>query len=676
MYEAITGKKAFEGSSRTSLLGRIVNEDPTPVPELKPVTPYLLWNAIESCLRKDRMARTQTVQNLLSDLRGVQQDVESGKVLVDASTIPKPILEPAQPEPAALWKRPAAIVGIATAMLIVGLTSAWFLKPIPELPLRKFQWEVATMDPWGNASISPDGSMIAYVAGGRLYIRNIDALSSREVTDSDGIQFYPFWSPNSDAVGYFTDSELRTVSVQGGFSRKVCQLPHRSALHGSWDQDGTIVFDQFAFGLYSVPAKGGTPSVILKPDSTSGETAIAHQFRLPDSQGLLYGAWRSDMEGRTVIMLQAGESTRRLLGYPNEDVFSPVYSPSGHILFIRSSQGKDELWAAPFSLSSLTLTGESFPVATAQHRVSLSMDGTMVYRSVEAGTQRQLVWVDRTGQVTGTIGQTQEGMAGAALSPDESHVAVGAFVRGDWDIWVHDIQRGTKVRLTFDPFFDRFPTWSPDGTEVAYTSNRNGNTDIFKKRADGIGSIESLVTGPKFNAYPGWSHDGRYLVYSSDAKGINDIWKMSLEGNQERSPLMETQHFERSPALSPDGRYVAYQSNETGHDEVWVMSFPDGGMKWPVGKGQRAKWNGNGTELFFVSEGTMMAVDVSTKDEFRPGIPKALFTDKQVNVDYLAYGYDVSADGKRFVVPQNVDVGETPAITVVQNWYAEFKDRE
>jgi eukaryotic-like serine/threonine-protein kinase len=676
MYEAITGQKPFEGKTLESIIGKIMEAEPKSISEIKPITPYSLGTLIRSCLRKDREERVQNARMLHADLRDIQGEVQAGTVLVDASTVPDPVLEPAQSESVPFWRQPAGIVTMIALALVIGLASAWLITPIPDLPLRKFQWEVATMDRGGNASISPDGSMIAYVAGGRLFIRNVDALSSREVTDSEGILFYPFWSPNSDAVGYFTNSELRTVSVQRGFSRTVCQLPHRTAMHGSWDQDGTILFDQFAFGLYSVPAKGGTPSVILEPDSTSGETAIAHQFRLPDNQGLLYIAYRSDMEGRTVIMLQSGESTRRLLDFPDEFVFSPVYSPSGHILFNRWSQGKYELWAAPFSLSSLTLTGESFPVGSAEHRVSLSIDGTMVYRSVEAGGQRQLVWVDRTGQVTGTIGQTQELLAGPALSPDESHVAVNVVERGQSDIWVHDIKLGTKIRLTFDAFFDRFTAWSPDGTEVAFTSTRNGNADIFKKRADGIGSIEPLVAGPKFHAYPGWSHDGRYLVYSSDERGINDIWKMSLEGNQERSPLMETQHFERSPALSPNGRYVAYQSNETGYDEVYVMSFPDGGSKWPVGRGQAAKWNGNGTELYFVSEGTMMAVEVSTKDVFRPGIPKPLFTDKQVKVDNLAYSYDVSADGNRFVVPQDVDVGETPTITVVQNWYAEFKDRE
>jgi Tol biopolymer transport system component len=166
-------------------------------------------------------------------------------------------------------------------------------------------------------------------------------------------------------------------------------------------------------------------------------------------------------------------------------------------------------------------------------------------------------------------------------------------------------------------------------------------------------------------------------VYFSNEKGPPDIWVASLDGNQAPEPLMETPHNEQFPALSPDGRYVAYRSNESGHFEVYVMPFPDGGGKWLVDDGDRPKWDDDGTELFYVSDGSLMSVSVSTQGVFSAGIPEVLITREQSETSNLRIlDYDVSADGQRFVVVQRVDEGKMPTITVVQNWYAEFKDKQ
>ena len=190
--------------------------------------------------------------------------------------------------------------------------------------------------------------------------------------------------------------------------------------------------------------------------------------------------------------------------------------------------------------------------------------------------------------------------------------------------------------------------------------------------------MTSLLSSPIRASNPHWSRDGSYVAYLRGEPGSYDIWAFEPESDTEPFALFETEHLEQSPALSPDSRYVTYGSNESGRFEVYVMRFPSGQGRWQVSSegGSSPRWNGDGTELFFVSGGNMMAVEVSTRGVFRPGNPKALFSASTVGAGNLAFNYDVSNDGRRFVVVQNVDEDEAPAITVVQNWYAEFKDQK
>ena len=682
MYESLTGERPFKGENIESIIGRILTEEPKAVTELRPVTPYTLWSVVRKSMVKDRDQRMQTAKELCHDILMVQQDAKGGTVLVDAGMIPDPVAvpEPVEPETVPFWMQPVGIIGaIALLTLVIGLTSAWLLKPIPELPLRKFQWDVEVLPgPTRPNVISPDGSMVAYVADNRLWIRDLDETVPREIPDSEGARSL-FWSPRSDELGYLVGFDLRKVAATGGPS---LPLYKAEAFIGNaaWRPDGMIVFrmsrqDGSGYLLATVSSQGGEKKVYLEPDSTSGESSFQDPHVLPDGQTLIFRVRNQD--GSNDLVVQDGDSLRSLVRTNlGEYLRSPVYAPSGHILYMRGGLGDNNIWAVAFDTRSLEVTDQPFLVKETAEFPSVSDDGTLVYASSSGSGISQLVWMNRSGQITGTTGQPQDRIGTPALSPDERHVAAHAFDQGNGDVWVHDLQRGTKIRLTFDTAFDGFPAWSPEGTEVAFHSFRNG-TDIFKKLADGTGSAQPLVTGPQGDFLPDWSHDGDHLVYVSDEKGPMDIWMVSLDGDQKQVPLMETKHRETFPALSPDSRYVAYQSNESGPSEVYVMPFTDGVGKWLVGAGERPKWNGDGTELFYESDGNLMAVSVSTQGVFSPGIPEALVSNEQIETNNLQIlRYDVSADGQRFVVVQKVDAGETPTITVVQNWYAEFKDRK
>ena len=277
MYEVLTGQRPFKGENVESIIGRILTEDPTAVPELKPITPHTLWWTVRKCLDKDRDRRTQTAGELHWDLHSVHAEVQAGTVLVDARTMPKP-------EPVPFWRQPVAIAAMAIVALIVGL-AAWFLKPVPEPPLRKFELTVEAVDnqAYDGPVISPDGTMIAYTQGRwpntTLWIRNMDSVTPRELPDARDAR-RPFWSPNSDFVGYFTFTgvlaywTLSKVAAAGGPGIILCELPLGLPRGGVWQADGTIVFGVAPGAsaregmLYAVPSQGGEPIVFATADSS------------------------------------------------------------------------------------------------------------------------------------------------------------------------------------------------------------------------------------------------------------------------------------------------------------------------------------------------------------------------------------------------------------------------
>lgn len=289
---------------------------------------------------------------------------------------------------------------------------------------------------------------------------------------------------------------------------------------------------------------------------------------------------------------------------------------------------------------------------------------------------QQLAWVDRSGKVSGPIGQPQDLITDTALSPDGSRVAVRGQEQNNDDIWIHDMARGTKTRITFHPAAERQPGWSPSGDRVVYFSYRNNDlADLFIHAADGSGEETLLVAGPGHDYAPNWSQDGKYLIYHvhDPATDNRDLWYVPMTGSDRQPrPFLQTppNAKESLPKFSPDGRYVAYQSNESGRMEVYVRPFPSGDGKWQVSAngGWWPKWSSQGGELFFFEGNILMTVPVKTQSTFTMGTPQKLFTAEQAGMGTTSgYNptYDVTADGKRFVVVQ-VPRQSTPSTPVMR----------
>jgi dipeptidyl aminopeptidase/acylaminoacyl peptidase len=428
-----------------------------------------------------------------------------------------------------------------------------------------------------------------------------------------------------------------------------------------------------------VSASGGVPSASTLLGK--GEKFHLRPSFLPDGRHFVYRV------GNGGLYVTSLDSTARTLLIENPGSANVFYS-RGHLLFQRETA----LMAQPFDLGRLTLTGESIPIADQVLRsistpsdgaYSASDAGVLVYQAGAAvADARQLTWFDRTGKVLATV-EKPGAYNTPALSPDGTRVVIsrGDFQAGDQmgnpDLWMHEFARDTSTRLTFDPATDFMAAWSPDGTRIAWSSNRDGNFNLYQKAANGAGTDEALLksSDPKYS--DDWSPDGRFLLYGAlPTGGTLELWVLPLTGD-DRKPTRYLQQtgFNISQArFSPDSRFVAYTSDASGRNEVYVQPFPAAaGGKWMVsqGGGSQPRWRRDGKELFYIAaDWKVMAVPVATATAFTPGVPTALFAAPiYLGGATNATRYDVTADGQKFLI--NAISPETAAppapITVVLN---------
>jgi Tol biopolymer transport system component len=359
----------------------------------------------------------------------------------------------------------------------------------------------------------------------------------------------------------------------------------------------------------------------------------------------------------------------------------PVATLGGYILFTREGS----LLAQPFDAGKLELAGDAIPIAEGfpsnnSSPFSVSSTAILAYRAgAGTGAVRKLTWFDREGKQLGTAGDPGEYNA-VSLSPDGTRAAVDRIDGGNDDIWLHEFGRGITTRLTSDPAQDFVPVWSPDGARIIFSSTRGGGLNLYRKAANGVGADELVNKSNELKFAQDWSRDGRFLLYSTVAGSSFDLWMLPLEGTPKPEQYLRTEFRESQGRFSPDGRFVAYTSNSSGRNEIYVQPFPMAARsKWQVSKGGgvQPRWRGDGKEIFYVSaDSQLMAVEVATSPVFKvDSAPKALF-----RVPIWGGGlpqnvtrYDVTADGKKFLVNAVPSEGEVTPITVIMNWQGLLK---
>jgi Tol biopolymer transport system component len=684
LYEMLTGRELYAGETVTDTLAAVVTREPDWT-KLPANTPPRIRRLLERCLRKDVKTRLQAIAE--------------ARIAID-----EPEDKPAPPiiktSRRASWM-PRVWMGFGILVAIWALFPRRAHEPAPAVvrflvnPPDKM-----TFYPSGPA-LSPDGRHLAAVVFGpdgvrQLWVRDMDSLAGR-LLPGTALSGNPFWSPDGRSLGFFAGGKLKRIDIFGGSPQTLCDAP--LPMGGSWNQDGVIVFTpNIRDSLYRVPAAGGAPARVTDLDTSSPEPTDRWPWFLPDGRHFLF-LFRSSQTEKSGIYVASLDSKdrKRLLSAVSSPAYAPSADPArGHILFRRDTA----LMAQPFNARQLELTGDPFPIAERVTHIgnlsrtafSVSAKGALVFLSGdEFQGNMDLVWFDRYGKPLGPAAGLGRGAFNHfRLSPDQKRIAVSRadLQRGNSDIWLLEFARGVPSRFTFDPALKDFPLWSPDGSRVAWVGGVPGTRQIFQKTASGDGQDELLVKSARGMNVGDWSPDGRYLVYSAadGQSGYRDVWAAPLEGDRKPVRIIQSNFNKDQVQFSPDGRWLAYTSNESGNSQVFVQRFQPGGPgvdsgsggKWQISTagGSQPRWRRDGKELFcLASDRKLVAVPVQTGASFEAGVLSALFQVPAVpTTSEFAYQYDVTADGKRFLVKtlSSGDVTSQP-LTVVLNWAAELK---
>ena len=732
LYEAVAGQRAFKSLYDQGLSYEIVNENPEPLTAIRTGVPMELERIAGRCLAKDAEERYDDAKHLASDLRALAASLKSGR-----STVMKTVTSlgtapvPAAPNELASYRiledlgerddsrmlraedverkrtvsirivpeaiaseldRRRVLMGRAVAalaallLLTIGL-AAWLAAtregPGTASQLRRFSFPLA--DHPRNVAVAPDGSGVAYFGlENQLWLRDFDQDEPRVLASFERpFRFTPIaWSPDGKELAYMSDKTIMTIRAEGGPPAPLHQVDaYQSVAALAWSRSG----DRLYFGLgsregedngvYSMSARGGASELIFKQ-------VHSHDILSPDGERfVLQQAPGRQLTTEHKIVVRGVDLADATLDAPPATGGSLAYDPRGFLFFVVSQDEESMIWALPFSLERLQALGEAFPV-TRGLDPSVSSDGTLVYRSSDGSGDRQLAWFDRDGRKLETIGLPHQRIDYPNLSPDGRKVVVVAQDDGSEDVWVHDVDRPVKSRVTADDRSKRFAIWEPSGRYVSYSfGSDDSGLDLAMRRADGGGEEVLLSSEPGNENGHYWSPDGANLAYlfSGGAFEVYYRERQADGGMGEQIPFLTTKFAERNGPFSLDGRWVLYSSDEPGEFEVYICRFPEGDRRTEVsvGGGTQPRWRGDGKEVFFVRGETLMAVPISLDETAQIGDQVELFEHSGLRHGGTVAQYDVAADGQRFVVRDYVSADqEPPAIHIVENWYEEFRDRE
>jgi Tol biopolymer transport system component len=677
LWEILTGHTLFAGDTVTDVIAAVVTKEPD-LDALPEATPRAVRRLLTRCLRKDPRTRLPDMGAARLEL----QDALSGTVAEKDAEPGVDVSLSAEISRLGRQRWIWASAFAVTAGLAALATALYVTKAAPPLRAAHFVLDLpdGLVPPdWGPPVASPDGSQIVFAASrsdgpAMLWTRALDAPGVRPLAGTDGAAF-PFWSPDGGSIAFFTEGEIRKLSLGNGTVQRIATLPETGNAGGTWGRDGTILFSAGGAGarLYTVSAGGGEVRPLTTHDASRGETGHWLPQLLPDGRRFLFVVGGGDNAGLYLASLDRPDERRQI----RPGLARSLYAAPGRLLFVRDGT----LLAQPFDLSREEVTGE--PVAVSQPVAvwaqqpgfewgwfSASASGTLTYLEGHLSRGFALTWFDRKGSRLGTVGKP-DAYGQIALSPDGRRVAVERTDAGASDIWTVDLARGVATRVTLDPASEVDPVWAPDGRELLFASTRDGTARVYRKALEGDAPPSPLaeVSGA---AYPEcWSAPANAILYGQgQAIGI-----LSPDGDAEPETIMKKDFQIDEPQISPDGRWLAFISQESGQWEVYVEPFREEGERVRVSTegGGQPKWRGDGRELFYVSpDGRLMAVDVQTKSgRIEVGLPVALFPG--VIADPIRDHYAVTADGQRFLVPVPVESDTGTRLHVVTNWTSLLK---
>ena len=699
LYEMLTGRRAFAGDDVSDALASVIKSDPD-WRLLPATTPAGVRRLLKRCLEKNPKLRLQAIGDARIE---IDDALHGDAAAANASSSHAP--------------RPGKVVLLLAASAALAIVATFAIArlgrdAVPRAPeVTRVLIGVASADQLRSNSpvenltegrpsrtaiaLSPDGRSLVFSAvrgaAQQLWLRPLDRLEATPIAGTDDGD-NPFFSPDGAWVAFWANGALKKVPLAGGAVTTICET---AALMGaSWGSNNTIAFAQIGGGLWQVSAAGGTPQPLTSLGGTTNEVSHRLPQILPGNEAVIFTVSQSTFpkwEETRVVVQSLATGERKELAQGSD----ARYLSTGHLVFMRGGA----LLAAPFDLTRLEVTGGVVTVISdvmqaaylpnvandsGAGQFSVSASGSLVYvrGSVFPDLERSLLWVDRAG-ATQPLAAPRRAYFTARLSPDGNRVLVWTSGK-DRNVWIYDIARGTTTKLTTEGR-NSYGLWTADGKRVIYRPEL-GRENLFWKAADATGMAERLTTNENTQTPGSVSSDGRTLLFTQNGPTTSgDIWSLSLDGDRQPRAIVHTPFNEGYPELSADGRWLAYTSNESGRQEVYVQPYPGPGPRQQVSVdgGSTPAWSRDGKELFYqarspdtdVSVLRMMAVSVSTQPTFTAGVPRRLWQ-RPYPLTLLGYrGYDVAADGKRFLV---VDAGERAPIKaaemiLIQNWTEELK---
>ena len=681
LYEMATGRRAFEGKSQASLISAIMTANPPPISTLQSLAPPALDHVVRTCLAKDPDARWQTAHDVLVELKWIAEAGSHAGASASAA-------------PSAKSKIRNRLLAAVVLMLsaVGGALGYAYLRggkdDPPEIRASILPPENESFliggGPAGFA-LSHDGSRLAFFSQSvegkmGLWVRTLNSTVAQEVVANETGAF-PFWSPDGRWIAFFADGKLKRVPSSGGPVQVICDAA--TGRGGAWNSRGVIVFAPSFIGpLFRVSASGGAPVPVTKLDTSLGETTHRWPDFLPDGVHFLYLARQnSDTQPASIFVGSLDSPSRKKI---LDSLTEAHYSAPGYLLFAR----KTTLFAQRFDARALNLTGEPAPIvqdASMQIGVrrsgfTVSQAGNLTYGSSNAAGDVELIVTDRSGRRLSSL-ETTGTPAYVRLSPDGLKVAVAELQTGDEPsgIWIYDLSTRVRSKFTFGGKVAS-PIWSPDGSQLAFSSARTGTFNLYVKPATGAAEEQPLHATTDDERPQSWSPDGRYIVFDSrpqSRSGLPQIAILPMAGDRKPFLYLNSAHINSGGQVSPDGRWLAYVSNGTGRMEVYVSSFPQAKGKWQVSftGGQSPRWRKDGRELFYCrTDGAVMVAGVTPgRDSFSVGSATQV-TERQIFQNNLvAPSYDVFPDGQRLIMPAVKPLPVHAPLTLITNWTAELK---
>ncbi|MGC1650637.1 MAG: protein kinase [Candidatus Sulfotelmatobacter sp.] len=672
LYEMLSGKRAFEGKSQISVASAILEKDPEPISTVRQQISPALEHVISRALVKDSAKRWQSAGDIGAELEWI---ASSGAALsTNAGSVSS--ISRGSRERSLL-----AIAAVVAVLALIALAIALWKKPpagtrlvasIPPPEDAPFQ---LIGDVGAPPVLSPDGLSLVFGAGDHIWIRSLKSGEAHPLEGTENGTF-PFWSPDSRRIAFFSAGKLRVMDVVGGAPVPLCDSSNPRG--GSWSSKGVLLFTpNIRDGLYQIPATGGTPVAVTKVDASKHSTHRWPQF-FPDGDHFLYlamnHAGQREYSGIYVSSLSAAGSPGRLLVRTDANA---LYE-SGYMLFLR----KSDLMAQRFDLGRMELQGD--PVRLAEKALndqgiwrgafSVSSNGLLIYASgANSAAEGQLTWFDVNGKVLGTLGE--RGNNDPRISPDGHKVALVKYGGPNPEVSVFDTANGLRTRLSTESA-GTTPVWSPDGKNIAYMviPANTSKARLAVRAADGSGEDLLLYQEDQWQSPSDWSPDGKYILYNRGEPGASHIYVMPVAKGDKPFPFVATNDWERDAVFSPDGHWVAYTSRQSGRDEICVAPFPGAGQRAQISSSGAAtpRWRHDGKALYAVN-----AVNVEDVLEFpintahgtiQTGDPKVLFRTAVGQTLLYSAGYDVAPDGRLLINTLGQSRAGSRPLTLVANW--------